>query len=81
MYALHLTSIPMVYIYLHHVHLYAHAMYGTATSSLPRFAYHNTINQLPKWVRPFVHTYDKFGLIQRDLTQFFRNAEKKVHSQ
>ena len=43
-----------------------------------RFAYNNTISQLPKWVRPFVQTYDKFGLIQRDLTQFFRNAEKQV---
>ena len=47
--------------------------------SFHRFAYNNTISQLPKWVRPFVQTYDKFGLIQRDLTQFFRNAEKQVH--
>ena len=43
-----------------------------------RFAYRSNINQLPKWLRPYVQTYDKFGLVQRDLTQFFRNAEKQV---
>jgi regulator of telomere elongation helicase 1 len=51
--------------------------YGAIILCDERFAYRNTISQLPKWVRPFVQTYDKFGLIQRDLTQFFRNAEKQ----
>ena len=44
----------------------------------PRFAYSNALNQLPHWVKPYTRTYDKFGLVQRDLTQFFRNAEREV---
>jgi len=44
-----------------------------------RFAYSNALNQLPHWVRPYTRTYDKFGLVQRDLTQFFRTAEKEVN--
>ncbi len=43
-----------------------------------RFAYNSAISQLPRWVRPYARTYDKFGLVQRDLTQFFKNAEKEV---
>ena len=46
--------------------------------SFLRFSFSNALNQLPRWVRPYAKIYDKYGLVQRDLTQFFRNAEKKV---
>ncbi|MGH0171044.1 UNVERIFIED_CONTAM: hypothetical protein FKN15_005363 [Acipenser sinensis] len=32
--------------------------------------------QLPSWVRPFVKVYDNFGHIIRDVSQFFRVAQK-----
>ncbi len=43
-----------------------------------RFCYQNSLSQLPLWVRPHVKTYDKFGLVQRDLNNFFRSAAKEV---
>jgi hypothetical protein len=51
--------------------------YGAIILCDERFAYRGAIEQLPKWVRPYVKTYEKFGLVQRDLTQFFSNAEKQ----
>ena len=29
-------------------------------------------------MRPYTKVYQKFGLVQRDLSQFFKNAEKEV---
>ena len=43
-----------------------------------RFCYSNSLNQLPQWVQPHIRTYDKFGLVQRDLNLFFKNAAKEV---
>ena len=42
------------------------------------FAYNSSIKQLPQWVRPYVQVYDKFGLVQRDLRVFFKEADKDV---
>lgn len=42
------------------------------------FAYTSSIKQLPQWVRPYVQTYNKFGLVQRDLRVFFKEANKDV---
>ena len=43
-----------------------------------RFAYSSSISQLPQWVRPYARVYDKFGLVQRDISQFFKTAEREV---
>ena len=43
-----------------------------------RFASSSSIGQLPQWVRPHAKIYNKFGLVQRDLSQFFKTAEKEV---
>ncbi|XP_066480126.1 regulator of telomere elongation helicase 1 isoform X2 [Tiliqua scincoides] len=32
--------------------------------------------QLPSWVRPYVNIYEKFGHVVRDVSQFFRVAQK-----
>ncbi|KAF3696430.1 Regulator of telomere elongation helicase 1 [Channa argus] len=32
--------------------------------------------QLPSWVRPYVRLYDRFGNVVRDVSQFFRVAQK-----
>lgn len=45
-----------------------------------RFSYSNALSQLPQWVQPHVKSYDKFGLVQRDLRSFFRNAEQEVRT-
>lgn len=45
-----------------------------------RFTYPDAIRQLPAWLRPYVKVYNEFGLVQRDLIQFFRNADKTVCS-
>lgn len=34
--------------------------------------------QLPSWVRPYVRLYDGFGNVVRDVSQFFRVAQKMV---
>ncbi|XP_064395441.1 regulator of telomere elongation helicase 1-like isoform X2 [Halichondria panicea] len=50
--------------------------YGAIILCDERFAYNSSINQLPQWIRPYVQTYDKFGLVQRDIRAFFKEAEK-----
>ena len=45
-----------------------------------RFTYPDAIRQLPAWLRPYVKVYNEFGLVQRDLIQFFRNSDKTVCS-
>ena len=45
-----------------------------------RFTYPDAIQQLPSWLRPYVKVYKEFGLVQRDLIQFFRTADKLVRS-
>ena len=44
-----------------------------------RFGSSSTVKQLPQWVRPHVKTFSKFGVVQRDLNLFFKNAEKEVN--
>ncbi|XP_041080710.1 regulator of telomere elongation helicase 1-like isoform X3 [Polyodon spathula] len=41
-----------------------------------RFMNNDARSQLPSWVRPFVKVYDNFGHIIRDVSQFFRVAQK-----
>ncbi|KAL9980948.1 hypothetical protein ACROYT_G009592 [Oculina patagonica] len=43
-----------------------------------RFTYPDALQQLPCWMRPYVKVYKEFGLVQRDLIQFFRTADKMV---
>lgn len=37
-------------------------------------------NQLPLWLRPVVRNYENFGQAMRDMTAFFKTAEKLVQS-
>lgn len=48
------------------------------THSPSRFAYADTKAQLPSWVRPYLKVYDNFGHVIRDVSQFFRVAQKTV---
>ncbi|XP_068118572.1 regulator of telomere elongation helicase 1 isoform X3 [Hyperolius riggenbachi] len=41
-----------------------------------RFAKSDSRAQLPSWVRPYLRVYDNFGHIIRDVSQFFRIAQK-----
>ncbi|TKS77856.1 Regulator of telomere elongation helicase 1 [Collichthys lucidus] len=41
-----------------------------------RFKGSDTQAQLPSWVRPYVRLYDCFGNVVRDVSQFFRVAQK-----
>ncbi|XP_074538180.1 regulator of telomere elongation helicase 1 [Halichoeres trimaculatus] len=41
-----------------------------------RFKGSSARNQLPSWVRPYVRLYDNFGNVVRDVSQFFRVAQK-----
>ena len=43
-----------------------------------RFSLKSNQEQLPVWVKPHVANYDKFGVVQRELVRFFKNAESKV---
>lgn len=43
-----------------------------------RFTCADARAQLPSWVRPHVHVYDRFGPIIRDVAQFFRVAQRTV---
>ncbi|XP_011619108.1 regulator of telomere elongation helicase 1 [Takifugu rubripes] len=35
--------------------------------------------QLPLWVKPYVNQYDSFGNVIRDVSKFFRVAQKRYH--
>ncbi|XP_040927591.1 regulator of telomere elongation helicase 1 isoform X3 [Betta splendens] len=41
-----------------------------------RFKHSDARAQLPSWVRPYVRMYDGFGNVVRDVSQFFRVAQK-----
>ena len=43
-----------------------------------RFASRSSLDQLSVWLRPHAKVYDRFGQLQRDLTQFFKSTELKV---
>ncbi|XP_072305421.1 regulator of telomere elongation helicase 1 [Eucyclogobius newberryi] len=50
--------------------------YGAIFLCDERFKGPNAIAQLPKWVRPYVRPYVAFGNVVRDVSQFFRVAQK-----
>ncbi|KAJ0036143.1 hypothetical protein NQD34_004820 [Periophthalmus magnuspinnatus] len=50
--------------------------YGAIFLCDERFKGANAIAQLPKWVRPYVRPYIAFGSVVRDVSQFFRVAQK-----
>ncbi|KAL8179725.1 UNVERIFIED_CONTAM: Regulator of telomere elongation helicase 1 [Gekko kuhli] len=50
--------------------------YGAIFLCDHRFANTDTKAQLPSWVRPYVKTYDNFGHVVRDVSQFFRVVQK-----
>ncbi|KAE8574306.1 hypothetical protein XENTR_v10003373 [Xenopus tropicalis] len=50
--------------------------YGAIFLCDHRFNQSDARAQLPSWVRPYVRTYDNFGHIIRDVSQFFRVALK-----
>lgn len=43
-----------------------------------RFKSSDARAQLPSWVKPHVRVYDGFGNVVRDVSQFFRVAQKLV---
>lgn len=45
-----------------------------------RFKTSDAMAQLPSWLRPCVHIYDSFGNVVRDVSRFFRIAQKMVSS-
>uniref|UniRef100_A0A3B4BKS9 Regulator of telomere elongation helicase 1 n=1 Tax=Periophthalmus magnuspinnatus TaxID=409849 RepID=A0A3B4BKS9_9GOBI len=55
--------------------------YGAIFLCDERFKGANAIAQLPKWVRPYVRPYIAFGSVVRDVSQFFRVAQKIVSVQ
>ncbi|XP_073538970.1 regulator of telomere elongation helicase 1 [Phyllobates terribilis] len=50
--------------------------YGAIFLCDHRFSNSDSRAQLPSWVRPYTHVYDNFGHIIRDVSQFFRVAQK-----
>ncbi|XP_060086573.1 regulator of telomere elongation helicase 1 [Heteronotia binoei] len=50
--------------------------YGAIFLCDHRFSHMDAKAQLPSWVRPYVKTYDNFGHVVRDVSQFFRVAQK-----
>ncbi|CAN2389924.1 Regulator of telomere elongation helicase 1 [Pristimantis euphronides] len=50
--------------------------YGAIFLCDHRFCSSDARAQLPSWVRPYTHVYDNFGHIIRDVSQFFRVAQK-----
>ncbi|XP_070556036.1 LOW QUALITY PROTEIN: regulator of telomere elongation helicase 1-like [Ptychodera flava] len=52
--------------------------YGAIILCDNRFTYADARAQLPSWVRPYVKTYENFGLLMRDLMNFFKSAEKTM---
>lgn len=49
--------------------------YGAILLCDQRFGSADLIQQLSAWVRPRVQTFSKFGLLPRDLGNFFRTVE------
>uniref|UniRef100_A0A4W6E8K8 Regulator of telomere elongation helicase 1 n=1 Tax=Lates calcarifer TaxID=8187 RepID=A0A4W6E8K8_LATCA len=52
--------------------------YGAIFLCDQRFKNSDARAQLPSWVRPYVRLYDGFGNVVRDVSQFFRVAQKMV---
>uniref|UniRef100_A0A3B5KR97 Regulator of telomere elongation helicase 1 n=1 Tax=Xiphophorus couchianus TaxID=32473 RepID=A0A3B5KR97_9TELE len=50
--------------------------YGAIFLCDQRFKSSDARAQLPSWVKPYVRLYDRFGNIVRDVSQFFRVAQK-----
>ncbi|XP_007575500.1 regulator of telomere elongation helicase 1 [Poecilia formosa] len=50
--------------------------YGAIFLCDQRFKSSDARAQLPSWVKPYVRLYDKFGNVVRDVSQFFRVAQK-----
>uniref|UniRef100_A0A8C8R767 Regulator of telomere elongation helicase 1 n=1 Tax=Pelusios castaneus TaxID=367368 RepID=A0A8C8R767_9SAUR len=50
--------------------------YGAIFLCDHRFASSGVRDQLPSWVRPYVKVYDNFGHAVREVSQFFRVAQK-----
>uniref|UniRef100_UPI0037E8D6A8 regulator of telomere elongation helicase 1 n=1 Tax=Semicossyphus pulcher TaxID=241346 RepID=UPI0037E8D6A8 len=50
--------------------------YGAIFLCDQRFKGSSARGQLPSWVRPYVRLYDNFGNVVRDVSQFFRVAQK-----
>uniref|UniRef100_A0A3Q0RHP5 Regulator of telomere elongation helicase 1 n=1 Tax=Amphilophus citrinellus TaxID=61819 RepID=A0A3Q0RHP5_AMPCI len=50
--------------------------YGAIFLCDQRFKYDDARAQLPSWVRAYVRLYDSFGNVVRDVSQFFRTAQK-----
>ncbi|XP_030590571.1 regulator of telomere elongation helicase 1 isoform X2 [Archocentrus centrarchus] len=50
--------------------------YGAIFLCDQRFKYDDARAQLPSWVRSYVRLYDSFGNVVRDVSQFFRTAQK-----
>ncbi|XP_054836585.1 regulator of telomere elongation helicase 1 [Eublepharis macularius] len=50
--------------------------YGAIFLCDHRFANIDARAHLPSWVRPYVKSYDNFGHVVRDVSQFFRVAQK-----
>ncbi|XP_063815226.1 regulator of telomere elongation helicase 1 isoform X5 [Pseudophryne corroboree] len=50
--------------------------YGAIFLCDHRFGKSDSRAQLPSWVRPYIRVYDNFGHIIRDVSQFFRVAQK-----
>uniref|UniRef100_A0A8P4GAH3 Regulator of telomere elongation helicase 1 n=1 Tax=Dicentrarchus labrax TaxID=13489 RepID=A0A8P4GAH3_DICLA len=50
--------------------------YGAIFLCDQRFKMSDARAQLPSWVRPYVRLYDGFGNVVRDVSQFFRVAQK-----
>ncbi|XP_067904325.1 regulator of telomere elongation helicase 1 isoform X2 [Heterodontus francisci] len=50
--------------------------YGAIFLCDHRFIGSEVRSQLPSWVRPYVKVYDNFGHLIRDVSQFFRVAQK-----
>ncbi|XP_076596702.1 regulator of telomere elongation helicase 1 isoform X1 [Chaetodon auriga] len=51
--------------------------YGAIFLCDQRFKNPDARAQLPSWVRPYMRLYDSFGNVVRDVSQFFRVAQKK----
>eukprot|EP00731_Ephydatia_muelleri_P027259 Em0019g132a len=51
--------------------------YGAIILCDERFASRSSLDQLSVWLRPHAKVYDRFGQLQRDLTQFFKSTELK----
>uniref|UniRef100_A0AAX7VKW7 Regulator of telomere elongation helicase 1 homolog n=1 Tax=Astatotilapia calliptera TaxID=8154 RepID=A0AAX7VKW7_ASTCA len=54
--------------------------YGAIFLCDQRFKNADTRAMLPSWVRSYVRLYDTFGNVVRDVSQFFRTAQKMVGS-